>query len=83
MEKYLEKRDTEWNVKGEPSWSIDIQTIGKHTESTTVPVANFKFDLIRGEKDKTLQFAVDKPGLSQLLLALEQANLYLGSNLSN
>lgn len=83
IKKHLESRETEWNVKGEPSWSIDIHTIGKNTESTTLPVANFKFELSKPQKDKTLQFSVEKPSLELLLTALEQANLYLSSNLSS
>ena len=83
LRKHLDKREIEWNVRKEPSWSIDIQTIGKNTESITLPIANFKFDLNKSDKDRTLQFSVEKNGLAQLLTALEQANLYLSSNLSS
>ena len=83
LRKHLDKREIEWCVKGEPSWSIDIHTIGKNTESITLPVANFKFELSKQEKEKTLQFSVEKNGLVSLLTSLEQANLYLSSNLSS
>lgn len=83
LRKKIEKRDTEWNVKGQPSWSIDIQTFGKFTESSAIPVANFKFDLFKQDKDRTLQFSAEKQSLSVLLSSLEQASLYLSSNLSS
>jgi hypothetical protein len=80
---HLEAKEIEWSVKGEPSWSIDIQTIGKYTESTTLPIVNFKFDLIKQSNEKNLQFSVNKNEISQLLSALEQASLYLNSNVSS
>ena len=83
LHKTIEKHDTEWNVKGEPSWSIDIQTFGKFTESSSIPVANFKFELNKQDKDKTLQFSVEKDCLAVLLTSLEQANFYLSSSLSS
>jgi hypothetical protein len=83
LRKKLEKHDTEWNVKGEPSWSIDIQTFGKFSDSTSIPVANFKFDLFRQDKDRSLQFSVERESLAVLLNSLEQASLYLNSSLSS
>jgi hypothetical protein len=79
----LDKREIEWTLKAEPSWTIDLQTIGKSTETTSVPVVNFKFDMARGGQERTLQFSVEKENLGLLLNALEQANLYLSSNLSS
>lgn len=83
LRRKIEKRDTEWNVKGEPSWSIDIQTFGKFTESSAIPVVNFKFDLYKQDKERTLQFLAEKESLATLLSSLEQASLYLSSNLSS
>lgn len=79
----LDSHETEWTVKGEPSWSIDIQTFGKYSDSASIPVANFKFDLSRQGKDKTLQFSAERESLAVLLSSLEQASLYLNSSLSS
>ncbi|CAG9328222.1 unnamed protein product [Blepharisma stoltei] len=77
IRKHLESREVEWKVKTEPSWNVDVVTLGKDTESLSEPLATMNLKLAKENSSKILQFSMYKSEIAILLSALEQAEAIL------
>jgi len=67
----VKKKVGEWQLRGEPSWNVDVQTLGRKTETSNEPFCNLRFPVQKFQEKSFLEFSLDKEMLNSLIETLE------------